>query len=67
MLLICWAEDCCKRQLIAYIHLLAGPPWRSRAKLAAALLAAGVGSVTVLHAPLEQVGPLGPDPYRALA
>ncbi|KAK9836316.1 hypothetical protein WJX81_004671 [Elliptochloris bilobata] len=32
-----------------------GPPWRSRAKLAAALVAGGVGSVTALHVPLEQV------------
>ena len=34
-----------------------GPPWRSRAKLAAVLLAVGVGSVTALHVPLEQVTP----------
>ena len=34
-----------------------GPPWRSRAKLAAVLLAVGVGSVTALHVPLEQVIP----------
>lgn len=36
-------------------HACAGPPWRSRAKLAVALLAAGAGSLTVLHVPLEQV------------
>ena len=32
-----------------------GPPWRSRAKLAAVLLAVGAGSITALHVPLEQV------------
>jgi len=51
----------------AFLHLLEGliacnacpgPPWRSRAKLAVALLAAGAGSLTVLHVPLEQVPPL---------
>jgi len=60
-----WAVHCQR----FFLHLLEGliaciacpgPPWRSRAKLAVALLAAGAGSLTVLHVPLEQVPPMHP-------
>ena len=48
-----WALSCVRSR--AFSGPYAGPPLKQRLGLAAALAAAGLGSVFVLHAPLEQV------------